>query len=192
MSKPKLDTYLSRSISVSKYRELEEARDKKQIVAFVRERFTERYITPLQRERKLKHGFCTMAICCLLIEALESFWQGWGDSRKKSELAFISFFERNKNLKIFHEFADNFFRNVRCGILHQAETKNGWRIRRIGPIFDPGAKTINATKFHQEMEECIEHYCNTLEQADWDSDVWKKFRDKMKNIINNCKETKKT
>jgi hypothetical protein len=181
------DTYLSNNVSVSKYIELEKAQDIKQIVTFVRERFTERYITPLRGDPELKHGFCTIAICCLMIEALESFWRGWERSNNRSELAFCSFFDRNANLEIFRGFASDFYKNVRCGILHQAETTNGWRIRRDGPIFDSGTKTINATLFHNEMEKCLEYYCSVLEQSDWNSKVWKDFRKKMKAIIANCR-----
>jgi hypothetical protein len=181
------DTRLSSKVSISDYLELEKAKDKNQIVVFVRERFTERYITPLKGDPKRKHGFCTMAICCLMIEALESFWQGWKDSNGRSKSAFNSFFHRNQNLNVFCNCANDFYYNVRCGILHQAETKNGWHIRRKGPIFDLETKKINATKFHKAMEECLKYYCNELKKSDWNSKIWEDFRKKMEVIIANCK-----
>lgn len=183
------DTNLSSSVSITKYRELEKEKDKTKIVDFIRERFTERYITPLRGDPKLKHGFCTMAICCLMIEALESFRQGWEDTNRQSEKAFCKFFDKNSNLQIFHGFAGDFYKNVRCGILHQAETTNGWRIHRHkdDPIFDPSTKTINATKFHDEIERCLEKYCNDLTDSEWyKSDVWKNLRKKMNSIIKHC------
>lgn len=147
------DTKLSRSVTVARYRELKERRDRKEIAKFIRDRFSERYIEPLRGSRK--HGFCTMAICCLMIEALESFWQGWSDAKGKSEEAFRHFFERcseqNLELQVFSPIAKDFYKGVRCGILHQAETTNGWRIRRAGPLFDPETKTINATRFHDQL-----------------------------------------
>lgn len=183
--KPPLATLLSKDVSISDYLKMEEEKNKTEIIEFIRLRFTERYITPLRRDNK--HGFCTMAICCLMIETLESFWRGWDNSRNRSELAFCSFFNRNRNLSAFDEYVTSFYKNVRCGILHQAETMDGWRIRRDKglPLFDIKTKTINATLFHDEMENCLKYYCLTLEQKDWNSTTWVNFRKKMKAIISN-------
>jgi len=122
-----------------------------------------------------------------MIETLESFWRGWDSSKNQSELAFCSFFDRSSNLKDFKGYATDFYKNVRCGILHQAETLNGWHIRRDGQLFNSRTKTINATLFHDEMEECLRHYCLTLEQAEWNSIVWVNLRKKMKAITSHCK-----
>lgn len=80
------ETYLSSSVTIAKYREFEATKDRVEISKFIRQRFSERYITPLRGSRK--HGFCTMAISCLMIEALESFWQGWPDTRNHSKKSF--------------------------------------------------------------------------------------------------------
>jgi hypothetical protein len=181
------DTLLSNNVTVSDYLQMENEKNREKIIEFTRSRFTERYITPLRCDPELKHGFCTMAICCLMIETLESFWRGWDNSRNQSELAFCSFFDRTQNLNAFDGYVTDFYRNVRCGILHQAETMNGWRIRRDGPLFDVQTKTINATLFHNEMETCLNYYCSTLEQADWGSPTWGSFRKKMKAIISHCR-----
>lgn len=181
------DILLSNEVSILDYSQMERAQDKQGISEFVRARFTERYITPLRGAPELKHGFCTMAICCLMIEALESFWQGWGDSRQsKGAEIFASFFNRNRNLGVFKEYARNFYSGVRCGILHQAETSNGWYIRRDGPLLNVKTKTINATLFHNELETSLNAYCATLAQADWDSSVWENCRKKIAVIIAHC------
>lgn len=188
MENPELhDTLLSNNVTVSMYLQLEKEKNKEKIIEFIRLRFTERYITPLRRDPKLKHGFCTMAICCLMIETLESFWRGWDNSRNRSELAFCSFFDRNENLWVFNGYVTDFYKNIRCGILHQAETLNGWHIRRDCPLFDNQTKTINATLFHKEMSVCVNFYCETLKQENWNSDTWKNFRKKMKAIISHCR-----
>ncbi len=89
--------YLSTSFTVEDYRRLEREQNKQEIIRFIRERFKERYITPLRGNpsKKHKHGFCTMAICCLMIETLESFRQGWGNTqgKGKSKKAFKEFFQ---------------------------------------------------------------------------------------------------
>ncbi|MBN1181150.1 MAG: hypothetical protein JXB49_02610 [Bacteroidales bacterium] len=181
------DTYLSNEVTITGYLQMEEEKNKDKIIEFIKTRFTERFITPLRCEPRLKHGFCTMAICCLMIETLESFWRGWDNSRSRSEQAFCSFFDRNNNLGSFYGYITDFYKNVRCGILHQAETMNGWHIRRDGPLFTAEIKTINATSFHNEMEVCLNFYCSSLERSDWDSEIWVNFRNKMKAIITNCR-----
>ena len=48
---------------------------------------------------------------------------------------FEDFFETEE--KYFPEFKDisiDFFKSIRCGILHQAETTNAWRILKKKPI----------------------------------------------------------
>src|SRR5690606_25127585 len=134
---------MSRSISVSDYRRLIDAKDRVSIVAFIIERFEERYLDPVQTNHANKNGFTIMAVCCLMIEALESFRLGWSDSRKKSRVAFASFFAHWHLFAPFRGVADAFYDHVRCGILHQAETTGGWRVVRTGPALQ--GTTINAT-----------------------------------------------
>ena len=63
-----------------------------------------------------------MANCCLLIETLQSFKNGWEDSGNKSALAFRQFLSTEKNFEVFLNKEQEFYANVRCGILHQGET----------------------------------------------------------------------
>lgn len=55
-------------ITVVEYRSMVQRQRKSEIVQFIRDRFTERYITPLRAipksPKNLRNGFCTMAICC--------------------------------------------------------------------------------------------------------------------------------
>jgi hypothetical protein len=188
------EVLLSSSVTVNRYRQLEEAQDREGIAGFIQERFTERYITPIKStDKKQKHGFCTMAICCLMIEALESFWQGWEDTKGRSRESFREFFQRCSTQKLalgaFSNVADDFYQGVRCGILHQAETTNGWRIRRKGSLYDPEQKIINATAFHRELKNALEAYCEELRQADWNDPIWNNLRRKMDKVIENCERT---
>ena len=183
---------LSSSVTIAKYRQLEARKDRAAIADFLRERFTERYIRPLRGAPNMKHGFCIMAISCLMIKALESFWQGWSDTTHRSQEAFRSFFQRclEQGLQL-GKFAENklsedFYRGVRCGILHQGETTAGWRILRKGPLYDPKTKTINASKFNDELEKALWVYCDTLKRSSWDSKVWRNLRTKMKSIVEHC------
>ena len=184
----KHDTKLSSTVTVSQYRKFEEEGNKTAIINFVVERFTERFISPLKRNTK--HGFCMMAVNCLMIETLACFRQGWVDTKPKDSAlkAFKFFFGKNEGFKDFRQYAKSFYEDVRCGILHQAETKNGWRIIRRGDLFVPATKTINATKFQIELEKALKNYGELLDTSEWNEErgVWANFRKKMDVVCKNC------
>lgn len=184
------NTFLSSSTTIAKYKEYEINENRIKIADFILERFTERYIAPLASNPRKKNGFCTMAINCLLIESLESFCQGWPDTKRKGKEPFEKFFQRCSNydneLSIFFEYAEDFYLGIRCGILHQAETTREWHITRKGPLFDISTKKINATKFHDEVNRFLHSYCAELKNSDWKEEIWLNFREKMKAVIQNC------
>lgn len=170
--------YLSRSTTITGYRSLEMTKDQSALAEFIYKRHP---IT--SQDPANKHGFSIMAVCCLMMEALESFHQGLEDTRGQGKEIFEKFFERNTSH--FPDFvADAFYTNVRCGIHHQAETKGGWTIGRKGPLLND--KNINATKFLTQMEAVLSKYRNDLKKADWDSELWCNFRKKMDSVIVNC------
>ena len=185
ITKDERNSMLSSTVSVQTYLkwEAEGENKKEEIIKFIEDRFLERFISPLE-DKQTKHGFSMMAVNCLMIESLESFWRGWKKS-PNSEQAFCSFFDRSDNLKVFIGHVGDFYKHVRCGIFHQAETTNGWHIIRSGDLFVPDTKTINATKFQTAMSNCLETYCAALRNAHWDTDIWVKFRRKMNAIIKN-------
>lgn len=125
---------LSSSVTIAQYREFERNRDRTAIADMIKQRFTERYITPLRGDARRKNGFSLMAISCLMIETLQSFYEGLADTQGKSREAFERFFKENIEFTIFSPEAVSFYKGVRCGILHQGETTLGWRIQRKGPI----------------------------------------------------------
>jgi hypothetical protein len=69
---------------------------------------------------------------------------------------------------------------------YQGETTKGWHIRRKGAVFSKETKTINAKLFHDEIENSLIHYCTHLENSEWNSDIWKKLRQKMNSVCKNC------
>lgn len=175
-------TKLSSSTTVFRYRELEAANNRDAIGAFLRERFDERYFKPVA-DSPSKHGFAIMAIACLAIETLESFYQGLGDTRNKSTQMFRDFFARDTPLKVFADGNDWFFRDIRCGILHQAEAKAGWHVLRSGPLLDKGSRTINATQFLREVQKAVENYTHQIRTCE---KSWNNLKLKMNTICVNC------
>lgn len=186
------DTILCMNLEykVSKYFIDEQNQDKNSIADFIYSRFKERYIDSVMETDKIyKNGFAIMAVSCLMIEALETFYQGWKNSNNRSHRCFLSFFSHCSQLKDFKDYDNDFYKNIRCGIIHQAETVNGWKIRRDGNLLNPKTKTINANKFIKELEAYLQEYCDKLKISDWNDQIWINFRVKMKTIIKNCQTT---
>jgi len=128
-----------------------------------------------------------MANCCLLIETLQSFKNGWGDSDRRSGKAFKDFFSTDNNFDDLKSKGAEIHKNVRCGILHQGETTGGWRINRYsGDLFNEKTKSLNAFKFAKLLEKSLSDYKEELKKEKWDSATWDNFRTKMRKIISNC------
>ena len=180
-------TLLSSTTTTGQLNEMINISDRVGISNFILERFLERYIAPIKAlDRTEKHGFSIMAISCLMIESLESFKNGWEDTRNKSKKAFNSFFAREDEFEVFRNVSSSFYKNIRCGILHQSETTNGWKIRRDGNLFEQETKTINATEFLKRLETTLTNYVTDLKESKWDSSDWDNLRRKLRLIINNC------
>ena len=180
------DIKISSSITVGDCKRYIQEKNKEKICSLFEQRFKERYIQPFKGNEN-KHGFSIMAISCLMIEALESFKQGWPNSNSRSALAFSYFFDTSIGFKEMSGHHQAFYKHVRCGLLHQAETTGGWRIVRKGNfVFQPSTLTINATKFHQALEKEFDLYIKTLKQSDMDSSVWKSAIVKLKHTCKVC------
>lgn len=185
------------AVTVAKYRawcaQADEGWSKKP--AFIQRRLNERYIAPIRRMKiETKNGFLIMAVCCLLIETLESFYQGHEDTKGASGTIFKDFFANHARFRAIHDagLSKSFFEDVRCGILHQGETKGGWTISRSPscPMFVPGncadGPKLNATLFHNELSRQIRDYARDLSHPR-DSNLRNNFDAKMKRILENCK-----
>ena len=183
------DPELASNYRVSDYSTDEAASNRNGIADAIHRRFKERYVDPTSPN--VVHGFTKMAIASLMIEALVSFRRGWPDTRDrgKGELAFCSFFATHPEFASFVPHGRDFYTGIRCGILHQAETTLGWRIR-----FDTatmleetaGVRTINSRMFIAALGRALDRYRDDLKAAPWDDDLWKDLRKKMRSVIQNC------
>lgn len=190
MSKSYLDFKLTDGVTV---RELLYWIDKKddvakiEIINFIYHRFENRYI---KHVRDIDSGFTRMAIGCLMIETLESFKLGYANTKNKSVTVFQSFFEtENKFFPGFGPYAKIFHRTIRCGILHQAETTEGWRILRSGKLLDIEGRAINAKIFIDKLSACFDNYLEQLHRDDFTSILWKHAIKKLISICDDCKVT---
>jgi hypothetical protein len=118
-------------------------------------------------------GFSIAAIQCSLIEFLESAVQGTsyrhlraGETLGPFEYASSkAIFERFLTTRIpfCHEFTDSvardFYEGVRCGLLHEAQTKKGWRIWASGSrIVDTGRKILFRDNFQKGLLQFVADY----------------------------------
>lgn len=161
--------------------------DKIEIAESIKRRLIQRYILPGEQVEN-KNGFNILANCCLLIESFESICRGWSKTPNGAD-PFCKFFNRTIE---FSEFTGNdipsvFYKNIRCGILHQGETTGGWKIRRDkNKKLYLEEKIIDANQFRDDLKMVIEKYFRDLKSKDWDSFEWKMLEKKMKSIIKNC------
>jgi hypothetical protein len=181
---------LASKFIVGNYLDAVDAHNGQAIADAIHRRFVERYLQPASNATGPGRGFAMMAIACVMIEALESFRRGWPDTRGpgRGEHAFCSFFDAHTAYATLRGHARDFYEGVRCGILHQAETALGWRIRRDGQLLAvvDGVRTINARKFVHELQKALDNYRDRLKAAAWEDDVWKNLRKKMKRVCENC------
>ena len=180
------ETKLSSSTTVAEYQKMVDKNDRDAISNFIFERFNERYLVPFS-DKSIKHGFSMMAVSCLMIEALESFRQGWSNSNSRSALAFCYFFDRSDHFSELRGKHQEFYKHIRCGLLHQAETTGGWKITRKGTQFvESENRVIDATIFMNRLELEIKSYVNELKSSEWNSDIWKNTKSKLKHICKQC------
>ena len=181
-------TRLAGETTIRQYREMVQLQNRAGIADLIRKRFEERYLNPVL-DSTSRHGFTVLAVCCLMVEALESFRQGWPDSEgKRSEVAFCGFFQAHDEFRDLRPVAHEFYRAVRCAILHQAETTHGWRVHRdTGPLLqqEDNIYWISASEFGQRLRIVLQRYCETLETSDWKSPAWTKARVKLQRICRN-------
>ena len=161
-------------------------KSKEKIIDLIHHRFTNRYTKHI---RNIDSGFLKMAIACLTIETLESFKQGRKNTKGVGEKMFKDFFETEQDLfPGFKDIYKEFYADIRCGILHQAETTNAWRILRRDLLLDTKNKTINATKFVAALEKSISGYVDVLKIESLDSKLWKNAILKLEDICDNCNQ----
>ena len=122
-------------------------------------------------------GFSSMALCCLVAETLQSFYSGGPQSRTLTDdetcgypkagcakepptaRAFKDFFGSSPHF--FGDFNNaeirgDFAVNVRNALLHEAETRSGWLIRRNDPQDGivrriNGGYVLNRTRFYEAL-----------------------------------------
>ena len=185
------DILLAPGYSLGRVQELINSKnpeDRPKVAEFIKCRLSSRYLEPFEKQNKItKSGFAMMACYCLFMETLQAFREGKDRTKSQQNNCTFCHFFRNEaeyTLGIFEDIAIDFYKNIRCGILHQGETSNGWKIRRDGDLFNTETKTINANKFGGALKEVLERYVECLKT---DDALFENAKKKIKFIIKHCK-----
>lgn len=148
------------------------------------ERLRGRYLNPiniLQENGTFQgEGFSIVTIHCSIIEFLETTYRGlmYRYLRKGERLGS---FEYNNSCEIFVSFltcrkpfenyfskniAEDFYKNVRCGLLHEARTKEAWIIhaKSVNQIIaiNPKEKIVFRDNFQKAFEDYLDYYKKEL------------------------------
>lgn len=153
------------------------------------------------------YGFAIMALCCLLVETIQCYREGLPSSSdndldymeklplnndpeyklptprpfKEGKDPFVIFFRDDRHKTYFPDVdGEEFYKKIRCGLLHQAQTKGSWRLGRTGKYWDAAEKSINRDEFAQRLRECFEGYLRELSEHSWnDETIWVPARRKI-------------
>lgn len=143
-------------------------------------RLTERYVDPVEllinSEKEIsasqkRFGFTIMAIDCLLIETIQSFYEGVTNSHGQSQQLFKNFLTQREHFKEFFKTqveAGDFYINFRCGILHQAQTFGDTKIWTVGQLIMRQGKyvIVNRDLFHEAVKKEKKLYLDLLCKQD--------------------------
>jgi hypothetical protein len=176
------------AITVRDYSNMIRTKDRAGIAKLIRLRFEERYLEPAMDNRR-RNGFAILAICCLMVEALESFRNGWKKTRGiRGEVVFGGFFQEYDEFNDLRPVAHEFYTHIRCGILHQAETTGNWRVHRNSTLFSEsgGVRRLSASEFGKRLRVALARYTDDLANANWKDPIWKKARKKFRDVCRNC------
>lgn len=151
---------------------------------FFDQRFENRYFKPIEAIRShysannlRGEGFAICTLLCSLIEAVETFHEGKNFSLnpstefeygpRKSGQIYTNFLTQRHPFSGYFDLAlaKDFYSNVRCALLHEACTRNKWKINIRGSetiTREGGYKILNRSLFLTDMHTCINAYQDAL------------------------------
>lgn len=158
--------------------------DWKKGIKIFRDRIEARYFDPitnlLEREDDIeKNGFAIMALNCLLVDTFYQFRDpnNHFEPRRRSEIF------RRSNGEVYKEFlirnfpdhfdfhkANLFYQDIRCGILHSAQTKHGSQLtydkHYVVEVFEGDKLRVDIRNFSEKMHCYYDSYIHQLELRD--------------------------
>jgi hypothetical protein len=131
----------------------------------VRDRLEGRFLQFATNSLRYKYsGFVVLAIDSLLAEAIQQFIEGIVDGIGKSGKLVKNFLKGPRFKPDFDaEARKAFYTDIRCGLLHQAEAKEMWLIRRNQPAMLQKVEgghgyIIDVKRFHEAVQGSLNDY----------------------------------
>jgi hypothetical protein len=157
-------------------------------------RLTDRYLNPIKSIKQEGgyngEGFSIMTIICSLIEFLETTFQGKNYRYRRNGDPPLGQYEYGASRQVFIDFlnnrnpfsakfdlqtADDFYKNIRCGLLHEARTNGNWTIWGNSGNGTLIKKTVNETIIYRDdFFEALLEFINIHYKADLLSSVDRK------------------
>lgn len=149
-------------------------------IDIVKDRLENRFLLIIQdmldKVRKqigsIDYSFSIMALNCLFIEALRQFKLGHDETKGANQKAFVKFFKSSDHFinHLTTDEAEIFYKHIRCGILHQAQTQFNSQltidqpsmIQRLGD----DCIRVDIEKFTYALIADFEGYLKDLSQVD--------------------------
>ncbi|HHD7242348.1 TPA: hypothetical protein ACNOIA_004629 [Enterobacter cloacae] len=159
---------------------------------FFDERINGRYLEPIDCIESSKigkefkgAGFAICTLICALIETLETFHSGksfkkppdpenpYEYGHRKSKEHFTNFIKTKSPLNKYfandNDLANDFYSGVRCSLLHDASTCDGWVINVLEDktiVSRNGERILNRHLFMNDIRQYIQEYKNSLMEPD--------------------------
>lgn len=158
---------------------------------FFYQRIKTRYLSPIENiithGENLGEGFAVVNLQCSLIETLESFINGcssnYNENKRRTEWKkleeiiftsnrkiFTSFFSKRKPFIYYKSIinGEDFYKNVRCALLHETQTKENWIIRfdfyngKTSYLLEKEKKILYRENFQKDLIEMISGYRDAI------------------------------
>ncbi len=147
----------------------------KEAVVVVRDRIDGRYLKHARRIMDSPYSaFAMLTIDSAVIETLEQFRRGVRETPARKSGEFFRVFLTTTRLKRYFKVAtaDLFYRTIRCGLLHQGETKSDSVVTKKAFVVRRSRTgqgiRVNARRLHEELEATFEEYVAALLKGDKD------------------------
>lgn len=141
------------------------AKDWSKATAVVRDRLEGRFLRFASRVLPERDsGFVVLAIDCLMAETIQQFKEGVTNGRGKSQQLIERFLEGPQFQPEFDADTRNaFYVDIRCGLLHQAEAKRMWLIRRkqrslLKKVEEGKGFIVDVERFHARVQASLNDY----------------------------------
>lgn len=137
------------------------------------DRFEERYFNPIKALMKKPkiNGFAIMALNCLLIDTFYQFEEGLKETKENKNCYTSFLLTYFSTVFTSLDLATKFYKDIRCGILHSAQTQNGSMLAfensKIAEYINNNHSIkVNVVSFSEMMHEYFCVYIKRLNDGD--------------------------